>query len=54
MVLLSCVVCLMQGPSIVVVGSHMRGGLAEFMLGSVASYLTHHCASPVAVLHGNN
>lgn len=35
----------------VVLGSHMSGGLMEFMLGSVASYVAHHCTRPVAVLH---
>ena len=35
----------------VVVGSQLRGGLAEFILGSVASHLEHHCRRPVAVLH---
>lgn len=29
----------------------MSGGLAQFMLGSVASYVAHHCKQPVAVLH---
>ncbi len=32
-------------------GSHMSGGLMQFMLGSVASYVAHHCKQPVAVLH---
>ena len=35
----------------VVIGSHMSGGLMQFMLGSVASYVAHHCKQPVAVLH---
>ena len=35
-----------------VVASLSRGGLPEFLLGSVAGFLTHHCKRPVAVLHG--
>eukprot|EP00775_Hariotina_reticulata_P010737 gene10737-10893_t len=35
----------------VVVASSSRGGLREALLGSVASYLTHHCVMPVVVLH---
>ena len=31
--------------------SYSKGGLAELLQGSVASYLTHHCSRPVAVLH---
>lgn len=38
-------------PPQVVMGSHMSGGLMQFMLGSVASYVAHHCKQPVAVLH---
>lgn len=29
----------------------MSGGLTQFMLGSVAAYVAHHCRRPVAVLH---
>ncbi|KAI7841145.1 hypothetical protein COHA_005113 [Chlorella ohadii] len=39
------------GAAAVVMGSHMSGGLMQFMLGSVASYVAHHCKQPVAVLH---
>lgn len=35
----------------VVMGSHVNGGLLQFMLGSVATYCTQHCRRPVAVLH---
>lgn len=28
-----------------------RGGVGEWLMGSVASQLTHHCESPVVVLH---
>lgn len=35
----------------VVLGSHMHGGMLQFMLGSVASYVALHCRAPVAVLH---
>lgn len=38
-------------PLQVVLGSHMSGGLMEFMLGSVATHVAHHCSRPVAVLH---
>lgn len=37
--------------STVIVASRSEGGLGEFIRGSVASYLTHHCQRPVAVLH---
>lgn len=36
---------------VVVLGSHVRGGLEEFLLGSVAQWVAHHCSAPVAVLH---
>jgi nucleotide-binding universal stress UspA family protein len=39
------------GAAAVVMGSHMSGGLMQFMLGSVAAYVAHHCKQPVAVLH---
>lgn len=39
------------GAAVVVLGSHMSGGLMEFMLGSVATHVAHHCRRPVAVLH---
>lgn len=39
------------GAAAVVVGSHTRGGVAEYLLGSVAMYVTHNCPRPVAVLH---
>ena len=39
-------------PPTQVVASLSRGGLPEFLLGSVAGFLTHHCKRPVAVLHG--
>lgn len=29
----------------------MQGGLLQFMLGSVATYVAQHCERPVAVLH---
>lgn len=31
--------------------SYSKGGLGELLQGSVATYLTHHCSRPVAVLH---
>lgn len=34
-----------------VIASQAKSGLSEFFLGSVASYCTHHCDSPVLVLH---
>ncbi|KAL4438688.1 hypothetical protein ABPG77_006292 [Micractinium sp. CCAP 211/92] len=39
------------GAAAVVLGSHMSGGLMQFMLGSVATHVAHHCRRPVAVLH---
>ena len=39
------------GAAAVVVGSHMRGGVSEAVLGSVASWVAHRCRAPVAVLH---
>ena len=38
-------------PTLQVVASSSTGGLAELLLGSVASYLIHHCRRPLAVLH---
>lgn len=38
-------------PLQVVLGSHVSGGLMQFMLGSVAQHVAQHCARPVAVLH---
>ncbi|KAL4854480.1 hypothetical protein ACK3TF_004831 [Chlorella vulgaris] len=35
----------------VVMGSHMRGGVLQFILGSVSQYVAHRCTRPVAVLH---
>lgn len=37
--------------AVVVLASHSAGGLPEFIMGSVANYLVHHCDQPVAVLH---
>ena len=34
-----------------VIASHAKSGLSEWLLGSVANYLTHHCEAPVLVLH---
>jgi hypothetical protein len=35
----------------VVMGSHMRGGVLQFILGSISQYVAHRCTRPVAVLH---
>eukprot|EP00887_Chlorella_sp_A99_P000531 scaffold17.g531.t1 len=40
-----------EGAAVVVLGSHTRAGLQEFLLGSVTSYTAHNCEAPVAVLH---
>ncbi|GAB4823693.1 hypothetical protein N2152v2_010739 [Parachlorella kessleri] len=37
--------------SVLVIASHAKSGLSEWLLGSVANYLTHHCQAPVLVLH---
>lgn len=36
---------------VVVLAKHNRGRVKEFFVGSVASYCTHHCKSPVLVMH---
>lgn len=35
----------------VVMAKHQRGAIAEFFLGSVTKYCTHHCKQPLVVLH---
>lgn len=40
-----------EGAALVVLGSQTRAGLEEFMLGSIATFVSHHCTAPVAVLH---
>ncbi|KAI3428123.1 hypothetical protein D9Q98_006506 [Chlorella vulgaris] len=35
----------------VVMAKHQRGAIAEFFLGSVTKYATHHCKQPLIVLH---
>lgn len=35
----------------VVMAKHNRGPIKEFFLGSVSNFCTHHCNSPVLVLH---
>ncbi|KAG1670773.1 hypothetical protein FOA52_014001 [Chlamydomonas sp. UWO 241] len=37
----------------VVMAKHTRGSIAEFIVGSVTSYCTHNCASPVLVMHAD-
>lgn len=38
--------------SMLIMASHGKGVLQEFLLGSVTSYVTHHCDDlPVVVLH---
>jgi nucleotide-binding universal stress UspA family protein len=37
--------------SAVVMAKHQRGAIAEFFLGSVTKYCTHHCKQPLIVLH---
>lgn len=37
--------------SAIAIGSHSRGGVAEFFLGSVANYVDHHSPFPVIVIH---
>jgi len=35
----------------VVMASHNKSSLAEFFLGSITNFCTHHCTKPVVVLH---
>ncbi|KFM29237.1 hypothetical protein F751_1613 [Auxenochlorella protothecoides] len=35
----------------VVLAKHQRGAIAEFFMGSVTKYVTHHIKQPVIVLH---
>lgn len=35
----------------VVVSSHRKSMLAEFMMGSISNFLVHQCDKPVIVLH---
>lgn len=35
----------------VVVSSHRKSMLAEFMMGSISNFLVHQCEKPVIVLH---
>jgi nucleotide-binding universal stress UspA family protein len=37
--------------SAIALGSHSRGGLGEFFLGSIANYVDHHSPIPVIVIH---
>lgn len=34
-----------------VIASHAKSALSEFVLGSVADFCSHHCPTPVLVLH---
>lgn len=38
------------GPDVLIVGSHGRGALARMMLGSVSTFLCHHCPIPLLVV----
>lgn len=40
--------------SAIAIGSHSRGGIGEFFLGSVANYVDHHSPIPVIVIHSNS
>jgi nucleotide-binding universal stress UspA family protein len=40
-----------RGADLVAVGSRGHGALREVLLGSVASYLAHHAACPVVIVH---
>lgn len=35
----------------IAIGSHSRGGIGEFLMGSVANYVDHHSPMPVIVIH---
>ncbi|KAG2438368.1 hypothetical protein HYH02_010823 [Chlamydomonas schloesseri] len=35
----------------VVMAKHNKGAIKEFFVGSVCNYCTHHCKSPVLVMH---
>jgi nucleotide-binding universal stress UspA family protein len=35
----------------VVMAKHSKGRLREFFVGSVTTYCTHHCKSPLLVMH---
>ncbi|GIL49589.1 hypothetical protein Vafri_5924 [Volvox africanus] len=37
--------------SCVVMAKHNKGAVKEFFVGSVCNYCTHHCKSPVLVMH---
>jgi nucleotide-binding universal stress UspA family protein len=37
--------------SLVVVGSHGHGAVMELLLGSVSHALTHHCTTPLVIIH---
>ena len=37
--------------ALVVMAKHNKGALQEFFVGSSTTYCTHHCRSPVLVLH---
>lgn len=39
------------GAAAVIMAKHQRGAIAEFFLGSVTKYCTHHCKQPLIVLH---
>lgn len=34
----------------VFMGSHNKGPVAEFFLGSVSQYVSHHCKHPVVIV----
>ena len=36
--------------SCVLMGSHNKGPVAEFFMGSVSQYVSHHCKQPVVIV----
>lgn len=41
------------GATLIVMGTHGRGGLARLVLGSVAQYVVRHAACPVVTMHAS-